>query len=378
MDNLLSLRPSWCEIDLSAVQSNIQALKSLLGPMIHIYMCLKSDACGCGIIPVATAASKSGVDGFAFGNIDKAIECRQAGITQPILVYPSCLPESASILAEYRLMPTLSTANEVTMWEAALNQPLKIFLKIDSGSFRAGAFPNQSLAAAKMIKQSKWLQLAGVYGHTMGSYGFDSPGYEQEQLNAFTGALADIETLGIKPPIRMISSSATVLKYPEVDLNSVDPGRLLMGINFDAIDERKIDIRPVLHAIKSKLIMVKDVSEETGAPFPPFFKKPFPKKIGLIPFGWGDGYPISSPQDTYVLINGQKAPVILPIHSEIMRIDLTNIKSAAIGDEVTLMGTSGNERIDLSDLARIWGMDHFSIQNAIGQKLQRVYINMPK
>src|SRR5437588_6953640 len=111
-------RPTWCEINLSAIDQNLAALRQMVGPAVNIFVSLKSDASGCGDIVVGRLAEAAGVAGIAFGNLDRAIAAREAGIRLPILLYPTCLPEDAAALEAYDLMPTLSTLEDVAQWSS--------------------------------------------------------------------------------------------------------------------------------------------------------------------------------------------------------------------------------------------------------------------
>lgn len=368
------LRPTWCEIDLGAVAHNLRQLRGLIGPGTAIYVCLKGDASGCGAIEIARRAEREGVAGFAFGNVDAALACREAGIASPILLYPTCLPETAPNLERHRLMPSLSTLDDVARWDAAAREHLPVFLKIDAGGFRAGALPHEAAAVAAAITGSRRLHLAGVYGHPMTSYGFEDEPYTLSQIDGMNRALAAIDRAGIPVPVRMVSSSAIILGHPEADLNAVDPGRLVLGMPFPAIPGRQAEWRPALVGLKSRLVMVKSLAE-TGDVVPaPFLTLRPGMRLGLIPFGWSDGYPRRMPAQAAALIRGRRVPLLGPSHSEMLRVDLTDLPEANVGDEVVLLGHSGPERIDLAELAEQWQTSVHDLFPAIGKGLTRRYL----
>lgn len=368
------LRPTWCEIDLGAVAHNVRQLRALLGPGVAIYVCLKGDASGCGATEIAVRAETEGATGFAFGDIDSAIACRDAGVTSPILLYPTCLPETAPVLERKRLMPTLSTLEDVALWDQAVVGRLPVFLKIDAGGFRAGALPHQAAAVARTIAESQHLELAGVYGHPMTSYGFEDETYTLSQLHAFERALAAITEAGIAVPVRMVSSSAIVLGHPEADFNAVDPGRLALGLSFPAVEERQAIWRPALIGLKSRLVMVKSLAEIGDVAPAPFMNLRPNMRLGLIPFGWSDGYPRNMPDSATALVRGRRVSLIAPTHSELIRVDLTDIPEADIGDEVVLLGRSGACEIRLDDLAEQWNMSTHDLFPAIGKTLPHRYV----
>jgi alanine racemase len=368
------LRPTWCEIDLGAVSHNLRQLKGMLGPQTAIYVCLKGDASGCGALEVARRVEGEGVAGFAFGNVDAALSCRAAGIANPILLYPTCLPEAAPLLERHRLMPTLSTLEDVARWDAAATGRLDVFLKIDGGGFRAGAFPHDVATVAGAIKGSRRLHLAGAYGHPMTSYGFEDEPYTRAQIDGVFRALRAIDGAGIPVPIRMVSSSAIILAHPEADLNAVDPGRLIMGMAFPSIPERQAPWRPALVGLKSRLVMVKALAE-TGDVMPaPFLTLRPGMRLGLIPLGWSDGYPRHLSDRATALIRGRRVRLLGPTHSELLRVDLTDVPEATVGDEIVLLGRSGSAHIGLPELADQWGVSVQDLFPAIGKSLPRKYV----
>ena len=92
----------------------------MVGSGVAIYACLKRNAYGCGAVPVAQVMQREGADAIAVGNINDALAIREAQITLPILLYPNCLaPEAGSALMRHRLMPTISSLDDVAAWEQA-------------------------------------------------------------------------------------------------------------------------------------------------------------------------------------------------------------------------------------------------------------------
>jgi alanine racemase len=370
-------RPTWCEIELTAIEHNLRQLRGMLGEAAHIYVCLKGDASGCGAVEVALTAERSGASGFAFGNIDSAIHCRKSGVTLPMFLYPSCLPEVAPALEQYGLSPTVSTLDEVREWNAHTHTTLPVFLKIDSGGFRAGAFPDEAAAVAAAIQASPRLSLAGVYGHSLAGYGVEDAQGVNRHISEFLKAIASIDKAGIPVGIRMCSSSELILNHPEADLNAVDPGRLVCGMEFPAAGERQRVWKPALVGLKSRLVMTKTLNHVGSVAPAPFVVGRKNLVIGLVPIGWSDGYPRKPAESAHVLIRGKRAPIFGPIHSELMRIDLTDVADAQIGDEVVFLGSSGGESIDLPALAKQWDMQIFDVFCKIGKSIPRVYSPAP-
>jgi len=369
-----AVHPAWCVIDLGAFSHNVLQVRSIVGSGVRIFACLKGDALGCGAEQIAIAAEAAGVDGLTFADAELAIACRDKGVTLPMLIYPGPLAEAAGTLGRYGLMPSLSTLEDVRDWSKKARSNTKVFLKLDGGGLRAGALPAQAAEVARAIVQSGNLVLAGVYGHPMVSYGFDDGKFTEAQINILLETICSLATKGLSGPVRMISSSATLLEFPRADLNAVDPGRLLLGMFFPSLPERGRKWKPALAAIRARIVMKKAITSSDEVPQAPFFQKR-PECIGLIPLGWGDGFPRKMPAEASVLIRGRRVKLVGPAHLELLRVDLTDIPDAEVGDEVTLLGQSGTEEISIGDICTQWGVDELDIYTGICRRLPKVYLN---
>jgi alanine racemase len=175
-------------------------------------------------------------------------------------------------------------------------------------------------------------------------------------------------------PLRMVSSSAIILSHPDADLNAVDPGRLAIGQSFPAAHGRERVWRHALVGLRSHLVMVKsldDIGDVMPAPFLP--RRPG-MKIGLIPYGWSDGYPRKIPEAATALLHGRRVRLLGPPHSELLRVDLTDVPEAKLGDEVVLLGRQGNDEIGLEELAAQWKVGVSDLYGAIGKSVRRHYL----
>jgi alanine racemase len=94
----VALRPAWVEIDLAAVRFNVAEAKRLAGSA-KLFVVVKGDGYGGGVVEIAKAAVAAGTDAIAIGAPADALALRNAGIKCPILMYASTLPEHAALVA---------------------------------------------------------------------------------------------------------------------------------------------------------------------------------------------------------------------------------------------------------------------------------------
>lgn len=368
-----SLRPLWVEIDLAAVAHNYRALRRALAPGTQVIASLKGNAYGCGVREVGRLLAAEGVDGHAVGNIDDAVALREAGIDGPILLYPNCLPDAAAAVVDLSLAITLNAVAEADAWATALRQPVDAWIKLDIGAFRAGALPQQAAALALRVAGERCFRLRGVYAHLHLPNPVRLADYARWQAQNFAMALRAIATAGITPPLRIAAGTAAVLHYPELDFDAVDPGRLLYGIGF-AGTRRDLGLRPALKALRTRIVHRKPLGDaDTGG-----FATPFPWRagmvIGVLPLGWGDGYPRPVPPGAVALVRGRRAPLLGPTHFEHLRIDLTDVPDANYGDEVTLVGRQGGDELPPEEVARTWGIGLLELYGGLRGHIGRVYV----
>ncbi len=366
-----ALRPTWYEIDLDAVAGNFRALRKAVGKGVEIYSCLKRNAYGCGAVPVARVLAKEGTEGLALGSIYDALAIRKGGITVPILLYPTCLPDQADVLRANDLMPTVSSPEDAAAWNGAASGKLKVFVKIDAGAFRAGALPRDAAATFAAVRTAKNLELAGAYSHFLIPQVDDARA--SWQLANFQRGIAAAQELGIEVPLRMVAATAAVLNYPEMDLNAVDPGRMLYGVKALPNPKRDLALQPALRAFRSRVILLKRVSpaDADGGAAPFELKRPM--TIGLLALGWGDGFPRQVPPGASALVRGRRIPILPPAHLEHLRIDLTDVPDAAVGDEVTLFGRQGDAEITIGEVAKQWGLAPVDLHGLLKDHLPRAF-----
>ena len=109
-------RPAAVCVDLAAIRQNIQEEIKHLAPGQKLFAVVKANAYGHGAVRVAQEAVKAGASGFCVAILDEALELRQAGIVQPILVLGVTPVKYASLAAVNGVslsLPNLKLLNAV-------------------------------------------------------------------------------------------------------------------------------------------------------------------------------------------------------------------------------------------------------------------------
>ncbi|MGJ4859516.1 alanine racemase [Labrys sp. La1] len=361
---------AWREIDLSAIASNYRAIRTAIGPNTKIIACLKQDAYGCGAEEVAALLCAAGVDAFGVVSIADALAVRKAAPRKPILMYPGIGPNAIELVRELDLTISISGEEDLRGW-LSTGVPLKIFVKVDLGFWRAGVAPSGLRSLIDLCTSQANIVVEGLYAH-LSEFG-QAGASAQEQVARLTPLLKGLEATGHRPAAVMVSSSESLLRHPEFDMDAVDPGALLFGLTGAHAGRRGLLIRPALSAIKARIVALKASDDSMGTP-PDLPGYHGAMRLAVLGIGWGHGVPRRLGPKATVLLRGQRAPIVPPAHLEHLRIDVTDIPEAALGDEAILLGAAGAERITLQDLASAWDMDETGAACGLRENLRRIHL----
>ncbi len=361
-------RPSWMEIDLDALVHNYLTLRAKVGPEPHIIAALKANAYGHGIGAVARCLAQFDVHSLATGSFEDAQAIRAAGVELPILMFGGALPEGMATLLEHGLTPTIYDRAGAEAVSNAAREPTAVYVKVDAGLGRLGVPLPDALDYIAWLSQQPNIIVEGVYTHL--SY-FDHAGqaWAQQQLGAFDALLDALAAAGVQIPITQALASSCLLAGNQSRANAVCPGHMLYGISSVAEDVADITpYRPVLRAIRSRLIHtgpLKAGMRDAGANAP--------RHVGVIPLGLADGYrPLLGEAGAHVLIDGRPIP-IKGVSLEHITLDLTDCEEAEVGDEVVLLGVSGDRSITLMDLAAWQGTRPHHVMMALDGRMACQY-----
>ena len=101
-------------------------------------------------------------------------------------------------------------------------------------------------------------------------------------------------------------------------------------------------------------------------------------KIATIPVGYGDGYPRSLSSKGYVLIRGQKAPILGRVCMDQFMVDVSHIKDVCMGDKVTLIGNDEKECITVEELGELADKFNYEFVCGLSKRIPRTFVKNKK
>ena len=365
-------------VSLDAVAHNFREMRKNIAEDTKVIAVVKADAYGHGAVQIARLVEEYDyIWGFATATEEEAIELRMAGIEKPILVLGIVFEEYYPELIRYDIRPAVCEADSAEkLSKEALRQgkTVHIHLALDTGMTRIGfADVPKSVETIKQIQMLPNLEIEGIFTHFARADEYDrSPALVQ--LERYLDFLKLLEEAGIKIPLLHCSNSAGIIRIPEANLSMVRAGITIYGIYPSGEVERdKIKLETAME-IKSHISYLKDVSPGTAISYGGTFVATKPMKVATIPVGYADGYPRQLSGKGWVLIHGQKAPILGRVCMDQFMVDVTDIPNTSSGDEVTLIGRDGNEVITAEELGELSGRFSYEFICCISKRVPRVYI----
>ncbi len=373
----------YVEVNLDYILENLENMKANIAKDTKILAVIKTDGYGHGGIPIAKSIeSLEYLHGFAVATAEEAFELRDAGITKPILVLSYTFPYAYPRFVEQSVSVTVfreDTLESLSKAALAIGKEAKVHIKVDTGMGRIGVMPDEAGAAfVNKALNTPWICVEGIYTHFACADEADKTSV-QKQLHIFQSFVERVEQENqVKIPIHHCSNSAGILDLPEANMNMVRAGIILYGLApSDEVNKESVLLKPAL-SLHSHIVYVKNLQPGQTVSYGSKFVATTETRVATIPLGYGDGYPRSLSSKGYVLIHGQKAPILGRVCMDQFMVDVTQIPEAKEGDLVTLIGRNGEECITADYLGELSGRFNYELVCDLNQRLPRVYIKNKK
>lgn len=365
-------RPTWAEIDLDAVACNVKQMKQKLSSCTTIFAVVKANGYGHGAIEVAKAALDAGASALAVALLEEAVELREAGFKAPVLVLGWVSPQDAQIAAEQDITLTFFQKEWLKELQTDLfSQELKLHMKWDTGMGRLGIRTKEELQLlVKAVKGTRNIQMTGIYTHFATADEADLDYFHDQQAH-FQQLIHVFETLWDGSVPIHIGNSAASIRFPSEMYQYIRFGIAMYGLYPSAAvrSEQAIDLKPAF-SLYSRMVHVKKVEKETSISYGATYVTDKAEWIATLPIGYADGW-IRKLQGMDVLVNGKRMPIVgrICMDQTMIRLD----KEYPIGTKVTLIGKSGNNKIEMDEIANYLATINYEIPCMISERIPRLY-----
>ena len=357
---------------LDHIAANLAAIRERVGDRL-ILVAVKADGYGHGAVAVSRHLQETGLaDLLGVATSGEGAELRRAGITLPVLKLSVARGEEVAQAAEYNL--ALVAVDEQSILDAgaagvAAGRELALHLKIDTGMRRIGCEPEDASRLAALIRETPGVGLAGVMSHLPVADVPEGADFTADEIARFRELAATLEAEH-GPLVKHLANSGGVLAHPDSWLDLVRPGVMAYGSYPDAHTPRTVGLLPGLEW-RAPVTFVKRVRAGESVGYGRTWTAPADTWLATVAIGYGDGYSRSLSSRGRMLANGRSYPIAGRVSMDQTMIDLGPEPALAVGDEVVLIGRSGDEEITAAELAELQGTISYEVTCAIGARVAR-------
>lgn len=379
-------RPTWADISLDALYHNIEQVRIGLKPGTRILASVKANAYGHGVVEIARAVERYGLDYLGVAFLDEALQLRKEGITLPILVLGFVAPEDLGLAQQHDVTIALYREDQLAAAsQLSIKQydPLKVHVKIDTGMGRLGVLGfEEAIDFIKRARALGSLNVEGIFTHYSKADEADKT-YTSLQYERFHAVESYVRQQGWDIPIIHAANSAGGMDTPNWVGDMVRLGIAMYGLYPSTeVNQKNIHLKPVL-SLKTKIVHTKQTPPQWGISYGARYYTEGDEWIGTLPIGYADGYSRMLTGKAEALLNGQRIPVVGAICMDQCMISLEQLKGQTtlaelLDQEVILIGTQGEETITTEELADKIGTINYELTCMLASRVPRRYIENGK
>lgn len=368
------LRPTWAQVDLTAIRDNCRSLRGLLGRSTRHCAVVKGNAYGHGDVAVARACLEAGVDVLAVALVEEGVGLREAGIDAPVIVLVEAPAEAAATIVRYDLTPSVATrsgAEALSEAAAAAGGRRRVHVCVDTGMHREGVPASGAVDLVLYVAGLRGLELEGVWSHLAVADERDHPATAQ-QIEAFGDVLTALNRAGVEVPMRHLANSAGAIAHPDSHFDLVRTGIATYGLAPSRWMASRCELRPAM-SVHSRVCAVRRVPAGEAVSYGLTYAPEDTATVATVPIGYADGLPRSLSNRGAVLIGGRRRPIAGRVTMDQILVDCGS-DDVDIGAEVTVLGRQGGTAVTADEIAEHAGTINYEVVAAIGPRVPRVHV----
>ena len=321
-------------IDLDALAYNFLKVREI-APGNKIFAVIKANAYGHDAVACAHRLSSLG-DGFAVVTLGEALELRESGIEQPILILQGhrtqsditqALAHNFSLVVHCEQQVELLAVNS-----EASSQSLPIWVKLDTGMGRLGLKNDDFDSIMRALNRLEYIEVKGLMTHFSCADEFDNP-FTRIQMDRYNESTKSYDLDS------SMANSAAILAWPDAHQGWLRPGIMLYGVN--PLWPIEIpELRPVM-CVEAPVIAIHRMRAGETIGYGNTYACTHDCEVAVVAIGYGDGYPRHVGVDATVLIGSVECRILGRVSMDSMVVMLPQRHSCELFDKAVLWGKRG-------------------------------------
>lgn len=352
------MRTNQLVIHNDAILHNLALIKKLTNNSKILPM-IKANAFGHGLLNVANLLSDH-VDALAVARFEEAMEVMAENPSLPLVLMSGEIDlEKTKKLIQLNCHIVISTQHQyLQLVNAKINGKTTVWLKINTGMNRLGISPLEADAVIHKLRCCSWVEDIVLMTHLSDA---DLP--SNLKTNMQVDALRKISTqhsLAIS-----IANSAAIVQHPNSHGDWVRPGVMLYGGSpIPSMSSKYIGLKPTM-TLYSFILDIRRQYKNDEIGYSSSWVCDKDMLLGIIPLGYGDGYPRNINSHAFVWVNNTYCPIVGRVSMDLITIDVSQCKNLKIGDRVEMWG----ENVSIDEVAGYAGTIANEIMTHISPRL---------
>lgn len=361
----------WIELKLENMGWNLEQIRKFV--KVPIMAVIKCNGYGHGLVEVGRYLDQKKIDALMVVSLPEALKLREAGVSCPVHNFGPLHEDAAEILINKNISQSIFTEKAQKLNTAALKigKRIDVHIHVDTGMARMGIPYYEALPYIKKVAGWKGLRIKGISTAMSEDNELD-----KEQIKRFEILCKHAESEGISLGIKHAVSTTGIFSQRSSYLDMVRPGLLFFGY-YPSQEVREkfkeITLKPVLQ-LKSRVAVVRNLRPGDPVSYNKSYVAKTREKIAVIPVGYSNGYPYNAQGKTFVLINGERCPVVAYMSANHMEVLLKPDSNVSMEDEVVLLGTQGKEEITADDIAEWTGVSSYKVMIWLNPLMPRIIL----
>ena len=361
----------WIELKLENMGWNLEQIRKFV--KVPIMAVIKCNGYGHGLVEVGRYLDQKKIDALMVVSLPEALKLREAGVSCPVHNFGPLHEDAAEILINKNISQSIFTEKAQKLNAAALRigKRIDVHIHVDTGMARMGIPYYEALPYIKKVAGWKGLRIKGISTAMSEDNELD-----KEQIKRFEILCKHAESEGISLGIKHAVSTTGIFSQRSSYLDMVRPGLLFFGY-YPSQEVREkfkeITLKPVLQ-LKSRVAVVRNLRPGDPVSYNKSYVAKTREKIAVIPVGYSNGYPYNAQGKTFVLINGERCPVVAYMSANHMEVLLKPDSNVSLEDEVVLLGTQGKEEITADDIAEWTGISSYKVMIWLNPLMPRIIL----
>jgi len=365
---------TWAEIDINNLFFNIRQIKSVIPKKTAILAAVKANAYGHDSIEISRQLSGS-VDMFGVASVDEALELREHGIKDDILILSPIIGSDIGKTLKNNIMTNINSlrfAEELNREAKKRNIIARAHIEIDTGMNRTGIDHREAVENVEKIFKMRNISAEGVFSH-FAEAEKKNRSFSIEQKTRYDIIIKSLNDRGIEFKFLHFANSSALVNIKDSFYNLVRPGIMLYGHYTDKFLKDKINLKPVMR-LKTRIGQIKNIKKGDSISYDRTFTAKRNMRIGTTLIGYGDGYPRLLSNKAEMFVCGCSCRVLGNVCMDLTMIDISSCNDVKPGDEVEVFG----DNISVDTLAGLCGNINYEIITGIGPRVPRIFFRNGK